>query len=491
MRTCPRFKLTDTATVFLLAIASMALTGTAYSQTPLAPTAAAPTAAVSAPVASSAASAAAQASKDIVLDGPTRPVTSTPSTSVILIPTPGATASAATPTPRRYTAAAHHIATAGALAELALDLMRQQSAATGQAQVNSVVSPLSLAAALGMVHAGTAGAGARELAMLLGSASAGQSIYTARMPVLLDQLVKPGAAGSPFVMANRVWLDGTVATSVPATYAAAVTDRFNADAAIVPFAQADTARNTINNWVSQKTAKRINELMPAGSITPNTKMVVTNAIHFKSKWEQPFDPAKTVPKPFHVVPGGPGKPVPTMVEERQVRLGTINNITVMELPFDGNEFSLLIGLPPAGHTLNALETDLEGLDMASWSAQLKPTTCRLALPKFSINPVSKPLKESLQAMGVKTVFSPNADFLPMLGKAAKGVELDNVYQSATIIIDEQGGEAAAATGAVGMSKSFALPAPACAVDRPFIFAIMHRATGAPLFVGKVADPAQH
>lgn len=400
-------------------------------------------------------------------------------------------ASAAATKPRRYAAAAHDTATAGALAELALDMMRQQSAATGKAQVNSVVSPLSLASALGMVHAGTAGASARELAMLLGTASAGDRIYTARMPLLLDRLAKPAAAGSPFVMANRVWLDASVVPSVPATYAATVTDRFNADAAIVPFAQSATARQAINDWVAQKTAKRITELMPEGSITANTKMVVTNAIHFKSKWEQPFDAAKTVPKPFHVQPNGATKPVPMMVDERQVSLGTIDNIIVMELPFAGNEFSLMLGVPPAGHTLNAFETDLEGLDMASWSAQLKPTTCRLELPKFSISPVSKPLKESLQAMGVKTVFGPNADFAPMLGKAGKGVELDNVYQSATIIIDEQGGEAAAATGASASSKSFSLPAPACAVDRPFIFAIMHRATGAPLFVGKVADPTQH
>jgi serpin B len=430
--------------------------------------------------------------KDVVLDNAARPVATPPRTAGTLVPTPGArSASPATPSARRYAAAAHDAATSGALAELALDMMRQQSAAAGQAQVNSVVSPLSLTAALGMVHAGTAGASARELATLLGTASAGDRIYTARMPRLLDSLAKPGVAGAPFVIANRVWLDGGVAASVPTTYSAMVTDRFNADAAIVPFKQADVARKSINDWVSQKTAKRIPELMPAGVITPNTKMVVTNAIYFKSKWEQPFNPEFTVPKPFQAVLGGPAKSVPTMVDERQVRLGTIDNIMVIELPFAGNEFNLLVGVPPAGHTLNAFETDLEGLDIASWGAQLKPTTCRLEMPKFSIDPVSKPLKDILQAMGVKTVFGPEADFAPMLGKAAQGVSLDNVFQSATVIIDEQGGEAAAATGASASSKSFSMPAPACAVNRPFIFAIVHRATGAPLFVGKVADPTVH
>ena len=78
----------------------------------------------------------------------------------------------------------------------------------------------------------------------------------------------------------------------------------------------------------------------------------------------------------------------------------------------------------------------------------------------------------------------------MLGQAGKSVMLDNVYQSATLIIDEQGGEAAAATGAAMMTKSFSPPAPVCAVDRPFVFAILHRATGVPLFLGKVTDPTQ-
>ncbi len=431
------------------------------------------------------------AEKDIVLDSaPTNPAATTP-VAGRLVPTPGVKPpSGATPA-RRFTAAAHDTATAGSLAELGLNLLRQQSSATGHAQVNAVVSPLSLVSALGMVHAGTTGAGASELAAMLDTTAVGERIYKARMPVLLDRLAKPGGAGSPFVMANRVWLDASVVAAIPPNYATTVADRFNADAAVVPFTQATESRKTINSWVAQKTAKRIPELLPDGSITPNTKLVVTNAIHFKSKWEEPFDPAATVPKPFHAIPGGPEKQVPTMVDERQVRLGTVDNIMVMELPFAGDEFSLMVGVPPAGHTLDALEKDLEGLDIASWGSQLKPTKCRLQLPKFSIDPASKPLKESLQAMGVKTVFGTDANFTPMLGQAAKGVFLDNVYQSATIIIDEQGGEAAAATGATATSKSFSLPAPSCAVDRPFIFAIVHRATGAPLFIGKIADPTLH
>ncbi len=451
------------------------------------------------PASASAASAAAPA-KDIVLDSTggkppvgTTNVTNAAAPNVRLVPTPGAqpTTAAQTASARRYTGGAHDTATAGALAELGLDLMRQQSAASGNAQVNAVVSPLSLVNALAMVHAGTAGASSRELAALLGTPAVGERVYTARLPSLLDRLAKPGPTASPFVMANRVWVGDSVLSAVPASYAAGVADRFNADAAVLDFSQATAARQAINSWVSKKTAKRIPTLMPEGSITPSTKLVVTNAIHFKSKWAEPFDVRKTQMLPFQGLPGAAAKPVATMVDERSVSQATVDNISVLELPFAGNEFSLMVAMPPVGHNLNALEVDLEGLDIASWSSQLKPKTCRLQLPKFSIAPASQPLKASLEALGVKTVFGPEADFSPMLGKASKGVFLDNVFHSATIIIDEQGGEAAAATGAAVMAKSFSMPAPACAVDRPFVFAVIHKASGTPLFVGKVADPSQH
>ena len=90
---------------------------------------------------------------------------------------------------------------------------------------------------------------------------------------------------------------------------------------------------------------------------------------------------------------------------------------------------------------------------------------------------------------MRTLFTDQADLAPLLGKAAAGTQVDDVYHSATIVIDETGGEAAAATAATIQAKSFQLPPPACAVDRPFVFAVVHKGTGAPLFVGKVADPS--
>lgn len=409
-------------------------------------------------------------SKDIVLSS--QPVVSTPSA------------------PRQSDTIEPDISITGALAELALDLMQGQSAGTGNAQVNSVVSSLSVASALGMVHAGTTKAGARELGALLGTTPRSHTrAFTSELPNLLNRLSETGSRTGAFIMANRVWIDEGVVPKVPESYASTVAKRYRADGVVLQFSKPSDARQAINTWVSDKTSKRIPELMPQGSITPNTKLVVTNAIYFKSPWEKPFDAAQTVAKPFFT-DRNISKPVPTMVDERSVRTGMVRNVTVFEVPFAGKEFSLLVGMPPVGHTLDAFEKDLKGPTLTNWSTQLKDSTCSFELPKFTIAPSSKPLKTVLQDLDVKTIFGPDADLSAMLGSASKGVYVDNVYHSATIVIDELGGEAAAATGAATQSKSFSMPAPVCAVNRPFIFAIMHRASGAPLFVGKVADPTQ-
>lgn len=458
------------------------------------------------PVPSDTASAASQAaasavlkegSKEIHLDTPS--AAASPPHTGGLVPTPAApqaprtVVAAIKPTTASVTARAstpaQDAALAKALAELGMDMLRSQSVQTGDAQVNSVVSPLSLASALGMVHAGTSGAGSTELARLLGtSPTSGQRAFVQRLPSTLDRLAGPDAKRA-LTMANRVWVDKGVSEAVPSGYAAAMTDRYGADGMMVSFAQAELARKTINTWVADRTAQKITNLMPEGSVSANARLVVTNAIHFKSPWVTPFLASQTKERPFFVSPKS-AKPVMTMIDERQVLTGLVDNITVFELPFAGEEFVLRLGMPPEGHTLDAFEKDLDGAELAEWGRSLKPSTCRLELPKFNLAPVTRALKPTLQDLGVNTIFGPDADLSAMLGKAAKGVYVDNIYQSATMVLDEQGGEAAAATGGAMQAKSFSMPAPACAVNRPFIFAVVHKPTGAPLFVGKVADPSK-
>lgn len=378
-------------------------------------------------------------------------------------------------------AAARQTAMAGHLAELGLALLRAPDAAA----LNQVVSPVSLASALGLVHAGTAGNTAQEISALIAPATAQGTAFQRDLPALLRSIL---VQAPELASANRIWIEAGLAKALPASYAAAVSQRYGADGMLLSFSKPEPARHTINGWAAEHTGQRITELLPTRAITPGTRLVLTNALHFRSPWATAFDGAATVDKPFGAE-AKTARPVPTMNKRMALRSGVVDNATVIDIPFEGGRFSLTVAMPPKGHTLQAFATDLSGHDVVNWTRQLAPAECVLELPPFKIAPASVPLKPVLQSLGMRTAFSDVADFTPLLGTAGKSVALDNVYQSAGIAVDEAGAEAAAATAATGMLKSMARPpAPACAVDRPFLFTITHAATGMPVFLGKVEQP---
>ena len=191
-----------------------------------------------------------------------------------------------------------------------------------------------------------------------------------------------------------------------------------------------------------------------------------------------------------------------MVDERAVLQTRIDGYRVLEIPFGAagagaatgtgarSGFALLVAVPDEGAASAAAPPTFTGTQLARWRAALQPLKCELALPRFAIAPQSGSLKAALQGLGVKTVFTDVADLRPMLGRQAKQMHLDDLHHAAGITVDEEGGVAVAAAAATVRAKSvaLALPVPPCAVDRPFAFALVHQASGAPVFVGRVGDP---
>jgi serpin B len=381
---------------------------------------------------------------------------------------------------------------ASALANLGINLLRQQSALAKTAEVNAVVSPLSLALDLGVLHSGTRGPGARELASLLGAPADGERFYALGLPALLERLAEAVEARSALTAANRIWIDDSVVAKVTAGYADTVKRRFGADVASVPFSRPSEAGKTINEWLALKTAQRIPQSIPVGALSATTQVVVTSAIHFKGRWARPFPAA--LPAPFRLSGGAP-RDVPMLVGERPLRFSTLDGVLVIELPFANTSLSLFVAVPPVGRALQVFEAELKGQDIAGWNTRLgSPSLCFLYMPKFDLAPISRSLTPALQTLGAKTVFEVGTDLTPMLGAAGRGVHLDAVLQSATIKIDEQGGEAAAATVAAAVplaAVAAPAPTPLCAVDRPFLFALVHKPSGTPLILGRVVDPTQH
>lgn len=393
-----------------------------------------------------------------------------------------ATAAALAPTPSvaARTAPAPEINAALALADFGQALLRQAKAP------NAVISPVAAATALGLVQAGANGAAEREIEALFGLGRAGSAAFRNELPKLVRQV--QGGDGSPLSMAAHMWVDQAAAAAVPAAYSKRLQQRWQAEATRVSFAQSETARQQINAWTAQHTGGKVAELLPSGSVHGGTQAVLTTAMHFKSPWERPFNPDKTEPRAFKTA-GGDSKPVPTMVDERGVMQAQVDGHLVMELPF-AKGYSLLLAVPAEGTSAVAGGAAFGGDQLTRWRAALKPLKCELALPRFAIAPQSGSLKTALQSLGVKTVFTDAADLRPMLGRGARNVHLEDLHHAAGITVDENGGEAVAASAGTVSSKSFAAAPPPCAVDRAFSFALLHQATGAPLFVGRVGDPTR-
>lgn len=381
--------------------------------------------------------------------------------------------------------AARRLQAAPALADLGLHLARQSSQSRGNARANFVVSPYSVGVTLGMLHAGAAGKTAADIAGVLEPGATGGRLLgsgLARLPVSIK-----GDASTQWLSPSRLWVASSMVSTLSPVFQERLRTLYGADGATLDFAAAaEPARAAINQWTAGATQNLLPELLPAGSIRPSTRMVLTNAAYFKGEWATPFDAASTVPGNFAAEAGL--RQVPTMRGVMAVREGTIDNVFVLELPFEGGNFSMLLALPPAGHTLQALENDLLGADLAGWAAQLKPQRVQLALPKFEVRGAVVTLDDALRAAGMVTPFTDAADFSGIQG--GRGIRLDNVFHSASIEVNEQGTVATAATAATGVAKSLQrADLPVRAFDRPFLFVLLHKPTATPLFIGRVAEPA--
>lgn len=414
------------------------------------------------------------AGRNVELDTPTKPQ---PQTKPQSSPEVNATPPDARPQPVVQTQSTQ--ITAQWLAQLGKTMLQSGSKASS-GQQNQVVSPVSLASALGLVHEGTTGASANELSDMLAPAPARQAAFQQHIPALLKELLSDSGT---LVSANRIWADAALAKALPATYLSSVRNRFDADGALVSFAakQGQEATEQINAWAAKHTNGRIPSLLSPGSVNENTQVVLTNALHFRSAWSTAFEPHATQPKPFM----GASQPVPTMSQYMEVKTSTKGKVTVYDIDFKAAQFSFTVAMEQSGHTGSEVIGLVSTQKPRDWTQQW----CTLEMPKFKVAPTSTSLKPLLQALNVKTVFGDDADFTPLLGSEGRKVNLDDVYQSAGVDVQEAGVEAAAATAAVIRSRAMILPSGVmCAIDRPFVFAITHKPTGTPVFLGRVVKP---
>ncbi len=243
----------------------------------------------------------------------------------------------------------------------------------------------------------------------------------------------------------------------------------------------EKSRLTINDWVSEQTANKIQELLPAGSIDPGIFLVLTNAVYFKANWFHQFDEKMTSNGQFNLL-NGSKVTVPMMNQTEYFDYAEGNGYQAVELLYRSRALSMVILLPEQGQ-FEKFEDSLQYSQVEEMIDNLEYRRVILTMPKFNFDSDFN-LKQTLSQMGMPIAFSGDADFS---GIAEGGGFIDGVYHSAFVAVDEKGTEAGAAT-AVTIAKGAPGGPVEFTIDRPFIFLIRDIETGTILFVGRVLNP---
>ena len=255
---------------------------------------------------------------------------------------------------------------------------------------------------------------------------------------------------------------------------------------------AEAARETINRWVEERTENKIKDLIAPGLLKPDTRLVLTNAIYFRSAWRTPFEPDETKNGDFHVS-AARTVTVPLMHRDGRFDYFAGDAFQALAIPYVNDEMSMVIFLPKAPNGLAGFEETPTPEKMRQWLGQLRPSPeIIVTLPRFTVAAKFR-LNETLQAMGMKRAFDRDrADLSGMTGKTE--LYLSSVIHQAFVEINETGTEAAAATAVtIDRATARAMPTEPPAVifraDHPFMFLIRDNRTDAILFMGRVTDPS--
>jgi serpin B len=349
---------------------------------------------------------------------------------------------------------------------------------------NTVFSPVSVASALWMAWCGARGQTAAELARVLRLNGAPDTAANGLRP--LSRLIGDAAARGAvtFRAPNTVWVQSglPVRPEFTARLSGAAARFADADFTRAP----EAARNEINGVIAEQTAGKITGLLPPGSIGPLTRLLLANAVYLKAAWLQPFPAAQTSDAPFY--PDGQDRAdmtVPMMRGTAARAYVRGDGYQAVLLPYAGGSLAMAVILPDG--PLAALRPALAAGTLSGVLAGTSRHQVTLSLPRFRVQ-AAFDLIPVLRQLGVNEAFSGDADFSGIT--EAEPLHISAVAHEAYIDVDEQGTEAAAAT-AVGIRAAAAFRSPppvTMIVDRPFLFAIIHTATGLPLFVGQVSRP---
>jgi serpin B len=352
---------------------------------------------------------------------------------------------------------------------------------------NLFFSPESISTAFAMAYAGARGQTATEVAHVFHYSLPPGKLHPA-MGALLAAM-NAQHTGYELHVADALWAQQD--ENFLASYLSLVQSSYGAGLHKVNFKSSpETVRATINKWTEQQTNDRIQNLLAPGTLTPATRLVLTNAVYFKGDWLDQFDKKATETGDFHIS-STQAVQTPLMHHTGSgYRYSNGGAFQVLEMPYKGNDLSMVVLLPNETGGLAALEHSFSSAALSGWLGKLQPADkVILTLPRFKMTQQFE-LSRTLAAMGMPLAFSSSADFSAMTGRPE--FTISAAIHKAFVDVNETGTEAAAATATVmlEMARQAEPPPIVFRADHPFLFLIRDTKSGSILFLGRVTDPTR-
>jgi serpin B len=347
---------------------------------------------------------------------------------------------------------------------------------------NIFFSPLSIFLALAMTYEGARGQTASEIQSVFHFPT-DDAIRRSAVAEICNKLNKR-SANYTLNIVNALWIQQGY--RVLDEYLNMVKTYYAGKVNYVNFRQtAEKARQIINAWVENRTNNRIKDLIRSDSLDSLTRLVLTNTIYFNGTWVNQFNRERTTEEDFRVSATQTVE-VPMMritdYEMTRFNYADIDNLQILEMPYQGGNLSMLI-LLPKNNDIASIEDSLTLENINQWRNELTEKPIDVSIPKFNFT-AQYNLTAYLNQMGMSSAFSLDADFSGIDG--ARNLFIRDVIQKAFVGVNEKGTEA---TGATAVIMTTGLN-PVFRADHPFVFIIQERVTGTILFLGRVVNPTQ-
>nr|XP_006127841.1 neuroserpin [Pelodiscus sinensis] len=353
---------------------------------------------------------------------------------------------------------------------------------------NILFSPLSIAIALGMVELGAHGSTLKEIRHSLGHDSLKNGEELSFLKDLSDMAT---TEESQYVMtiANSLYVQNGF--HISDKFLQLVKKYFKAEVENVDFSQSAAVANHINKWVENHTNNMIKDFVSSRDFNALTHLALVNAVYFKGNWKSQFRPENT--RTFSFTKDDESEvQIPMMYQQGEFYYGEFSDgsneaggiYQVLEIPYEGDEISMMIVLSRQEVPLVTLEPLVKAQLIEEWANSVKKQKVEVYLPRFTAEQ-EVDLKDVLKGLGITEVFSRNADLTAMSDN--KELYLAKAIHKSFLEVNEEGTEAAAASGMIAISR-MAVLYPQVIVDHPFFFLVRNRRTGTILFMGRVMHP---